>query len=123
MEYESKVKTKIRNLAKSKCANHCGNNGCILEPDGQETCRYDREGSVGHIRCLYFEHCVLPADELLDREYWSELTGDRQNVENVTKCSCGERFIKRSNRHKYCDDCAKRKARDRNREHMRKQRS
>lgn len=67
---------------------------------------------------------MIPADPMLETEYWAVLTGDRSQVaENVDNClRCGERFVKRSNRHQYCDRCAAIRKRDADRESKRKQR-
>lgn len=117
------VKEQIKKLARKQCAGHTEYGECLYYPDGETSCRLFRDGFIGHTRCSYFEHFCLPGSPIIEAQFWRELTGYHPEAQNMATCSCGTKFIKRSNRHKFCDGCSAMRKRDSNRESMRKTRS
>lgn len=80
-----------------QCCNNVGGN-CLLLDDGWEPCVCVQ--SISRLLvCKYFRAAVLP----LDRELETALL-----YKNKSKryCRCGALFLPRSNRGKYCPDCA-----------------
>ena len=80
-----------------QCCNNVGGN-CLLLDDGWEPCVCVQSISRSLV-CKYFRAAVLP----LDRELETALL-----YKNKSKryCRCGALFLPRSNRGKYCTDCA-----------------
>lgn len=115
---------RLQSFIRANCSAFCAPDGCLREPYGEPICKYFYSTPWRYDRCMWAERAVIPADPMLETEYWAVLTGNRsQAVENIDKCSrCGERFVKRSNRHQYCDRCAAIRKRDSDRESKRKQR-
>jgi hypothetical protein len=97
-------------LARSTCANHNGDDGTCYVLD--EPCQ--------PMRCVYFQNAVLETDEALKRRYWSQFGAVYGNVKTCTACS--GTFERKSNRQKYCPDCAADRKRTRSREGMAKNR-
>ncbi|WP_199925469.1 hypothetical protein [Paenibacillus bouchesdurhonensis] len=105
---------RIKTLARNQCANFCGSNGCRIEPNGQPRCNFYRDDpqaapfiEAGTIRCLYFEHAVLPVDLALSDAYYAA------DSEPGAKCvTCGLPFARRSNRQRYCPSCAQARRRE-----------
>lgn len=118
------VLIRVRRQAAKSCANFTGKDGCLIEPDGSPLCTYFTDARhIGHRRCQWYERCVLVQDPALEAVYWAEVTGDgAPAAESIAKCRCGERFVRRSNRQKYCSRCAAKSKRDRSRESMRRRR-
>ena len=78
------------------CCNYDGGN-CILLDDGEE-CVCPQSISYSLI-CRWFRAAVLPLDE--------SLCAALLHRENMKKCVlCGGWYIPKSNRAKYCPDCA-----------------
>jgi Cysteine-rich VLP len=113
----------VRKCVEKYCANYAGG-VCILH---ESPCDY--YGKYGHsVSCDYFEQVVLPNEPLLQKAYEEAhgiINAEKEAVKyNVGKCAkCGEAFIKRSNRAKYCGACRAVKQREHNRNYMRKKRS
>jgi hypothetical protein len=124
---EIDLKRKVQSLVKESCANYDTDGLCLLEgPDGCRVCRYWRSNGHERNRCRYFETAVLPADPSLENEYRRELDALSSIAETITthRCArCGDTFVKRSNRAKFCDDCRAIVRRDQKREHARKRRA
>jgi Cysteine-rich VLP len=125
---EIDIKRKVQSLVKDACANYDADGLCLLEtgPDGCRVCRYFRANGHERNRCRYFETAVLPADPALENEYRRELDALSSIVATTPthRCArCGDPFVKRSNRAKYCDDCRRLAHRDQKREHARKRRA
>lgn len=125
---EIDVKRKIQALVRDSCANYDADGLCLLEtsPDGCRTCRYWRSNGYEYNRCHYFETAVLPADQALENEYRRGLDALYGIVGTTPthRCArCGDTFVRRSNRAKYCDDCKEIVRRTQKREHARKRRA
>ena len=85
----------VRRLVHSCCNHQDGN--CLLLDDGEE-CVCPQSISYSLI-CRWFRAAVLPLDE--------SLCAALLYRENMKKCVlCGGRYIPKSNRAKYCPDCA-----------------
>jgi Cysteine-rich VLP len=121
------IKRKIQAHVKSHCANYDTDGLCLLEgPDGCRTCGYFRSTDYAYNRCRYFETAVLPADPALESEYrrgLDVLYGIVATTPTHRCARCGDAFVKRSNRAKFCDDCRAIVHRDQKREHARKRRA
>lgn len=92
----------VRSLARSSCANHSNihiKDGCLVELDGNLTCRYFRDNGE-HARCRYFESSVLPSDTGLEARYFG---GTKSNL--VRCAMCHKDYVRTSNRQRYCTDC------------------
>ena len=87
---------RVQGLTCQCCNNDKGN--CLLLDNGWEPCVCVQSISRSLI-CKYFRAAVLP----LDRELETALL-----YKNKSKhcCRCGALFLPRSNRGKYCPDCA-----------------
>jgi hypothetical protein len=113
----------VLRLVKSHCANFV-QGGCILT-DSQ--CGYFKPNG-GNISCDYFEQAVLPNEPLLEQAYRTQHgithNEDKPVKQNVGNCkTCGDLFVKGSNRALYCTHCKAVKERGQNRNYMRKARS
>ena len=85
----------VRRLVHSCCNYQDGN--CLLLDDGEE-CVCVQSISYSLI-CRWFRAAVLPLDE--------SLCAALLHRENMKKCVlCGSWYIPKSNRAKYCPDCA-----------------
>ena len=80
-----------------ECCNYCDGN-CLLLDDGEEcVCAQ----SISYLLlCRWFRAAVLPLDGAL----YAEIIQSRDNVKRCTVC--GAAFTPKSNRAKYCPDCA-----------------
>ncbi|MFD0675290.1 MULTISPECIES: cysteine-rich VLP protein [unclassified Paenibacillus] len=96
------LQREIRKLASSSCANFADKDRCLIEPDGQLTCRYFRENAE-EARCRYFESSVLPADTALEARYYG---GSKRNV--IRCAMCHKEYVRTSNRQRYCIGCRER---------------
>lgn len=102
----------VQRLVHSCCNYDRGN--CLLLDDGEE-CVCPQSISYSLI-CRWFRAAVLPLDESLCAAllYW----------EDMKKCVlCGGRYIPKSNRAKYCPDCAEQERRRKTRERVRRHRA
>jgi len=83
-------------LIKKLCANYDDGN-CLLLDDG-ESCVCVQSISYS-LLCKYFRNAVLPAEPSLE----AEILGTHPD-----RCvSCGAPIVRRGNRKKYCEKCAK----------------
>ena len=94
-----------------ECCNYCDGN-CLLLDDGEE-CVCVQSISYS-LLCRWFRAAVLPLDGAL----YAEII---QSRDNVKRCAvCGAAFTPKSNRAKYCPDCAVRMRRKQEAERQRK---
>ena len=97
-------------LAKKNCCN-CYDGFCVLFDTPCPQC------ITRSLICKWFIQAVLPADTPL----YVEITGDNRNTRLCEKC--GEPFVSRSNRAKYCKACASAVRKQKQREYVRKMRA
>ncbi|WP_302549860.1 cysteine-rich VLP domain-containing protein [uncultured Anaerotruncus sp.] len=85
-------------LIRKTCCNYNGGN-CLLLDDGEEcVCPQTISYSVC---CKWFRWAVLPQDKALEAGIFRSAS--------VKRCAeCGAAFVPRSNRAKYCPECAAR---------------
>ena len=102
----------VKKMTRAACANNdCGN--CLLLDDG-ETCVCVQSISYS-LLCRWFTVAVLPLDKGLEAALFHR--ADRK------RCTeCGGYFLPKSNRGKYCRDCAGRMKRIKAAQRKRKQR-
>ena len=94
-----------------ECCNYCDGN-CLLLDDGEE-CVCVQSISYS-LLCRWFRAAVLPLDGAL----YAEII---QSRDIVKRCAvCGAAFTPKSNRAKYCPDCAVRMRRKQEAERQRK---
>ena len=94
-----------------ECCNYCDGN-CLLLDDGEE-CVCVQSISYS-LLCRWFRAAVLPLDAAL----YAEISKSRDEVK---RCAvCGAVFTPKSNRAKYCSDCAVRMRRKQEAERQRK---
>ena len=94
-----------------ECCNYCDGN-CLLLDDGEE-CVCVQSISYA-LLCRWFRAAVLPLDGAL----YAEII---QSRDSVKRCAvCGTAFTPKSNRAKYCPDCAVRMRRKQEAERQRK---
>ena len=94
-----------------ECCNYCDGN-CLLLDDGEE-CVCVQSISYS-LLCRWFRAAVLPLDGAL----YAEII---QSRDSVKRCAvCGATFTPKSNRAKYCPDCAVRMRRKQEAERQRK---
>lgn len=99
-------------LIRKTCCNY-NNGNCIALDDGEE-CVCVQSISYS-LLCKWFLNAVLPADKALCAEIMGE---------TVKRCAvCGAAFVPRSNRAKYCENCARKVHRRQKNESDRKNRS
>ena len=102
----------VQRLGHSYCNYDRGN--CLLLDDGEE-CVCPQSISYSLI-CRWFRAAVLPLDE--------SLCAALLYREDMKKCVlCGGRYIPKSNRAKYCPDCAEQDRRRKTRERVRRHRA
>ena len=89
---------KANRLIKNLCANYLDGN-CLLLDDG-EPCVCVQSISYS-LMCNYFRKAVLPAEPKLEAEILNN------NPDAVCEI-CGIPIDKKSNRQKYCSECARR---------------
>lgn len=92
----AKQQRKVNALIKSDCSNYY--DGTCLELDDGESVGCVQAHSSS-LCCTYFQNAVLPMDEALEAEILQD---------HSVKCCevCGQMFVPKSNRAKYCPDCA-----------------
>ena len=91
-----KQRQKANALIKRLCANY-DEGDCLLLDDG-EPCVCVQSISYS-LLCKYFRNAVIPAEPMLE----AEILGTHPD-----RCvSCGAPIIKRNNKKKYCERCAK----------------
>ena len=93
-----------------ECCNYCDGN-CLLLDDGEE-CVCVQSISYS-LLCRWFRAAVLPLDAAL----YAEISKSREEVKRCTVC--GADFVPKSNRAKYCPDCAARVRRKKEAERQR----
>ena len=93
-----------------ECCNYCDGN-CLLLDDGEE-CVCVQSISYS-LLCRWFRAAVLPLDAAL----CAEISKSREEVKCCTVC--GAAFVPKSNRAKYCPDCAARVRRKKEAERQR----
>ena len=86
----------VQRLVHECCNNDNGN--CLLLDNGWEPCICVQSISRSLV-CKYFRAAVLPLDRDLE-------TALRYKKKSKPSCRCGALFRPRSNRGKYCPDCA-----------------
>jgi len=100
-------------LIRKTCCN-CDNGNCLLLDDG-EPCVCPQTISYS-VCCKWFRWAVLPGDPALEAEIFQSDT--------VKRCAeCGQAFVSKSKRAKYCPDCAGKVHRRQKTESERKRRS
>ena len=93
-----------------ECCNYCDGN-CLLLDDGEE-CVCVQSISYS-LLCRWFRAAVLPLDAAL----CAEISKSRDEVKRCVEC--GAVFTPKSNRAKYCPDCAARVRRKKEAERQR----
>lgn len=102
----------VRRLVHECCNYQKGN--CLLLDDGEE-CVCVQSISYSLI-CKWFRAAILPLD--------GELCAALLHREDMKKCVlCGSGFLPKSNRAKYCPDCAEQERRRKTRERVRRHRA
>lgn len=93
----ARQRTSVNALIKKECCNYFEGN-CLLLDDGEANCC--PQMITYSLWCQYFRRAVLPLKPKLEESiYYPNKT--------VIKCTeCGKSFVKHSNSHKYCDNCA-----------------
>ena len=100
-------------LIRRECCN-CEDGNCIVLDDG-DTCTCPQTVSFS-VCCKWFRWAVLPLDGTLEAEIFRD--------KDLKRCAvCGGVFVPKSNRGKYCPDCAARVHRRQKTESERKRRS
>ena len=100
-------------LIRRECCN-CEDGNCIVLDDG-DTCTCPQMVSFS-VCCKWFRWAVLPLDGTLEAEIY--------RGRDLKRCAvCGGVFVPKSNRGKYCPDCAARVHRRQKTESERKRRS
>lgn len=107
-----KLHRAVNALIKSDCANYYEGNCLVL--DGLEPVECPQKQNY-ELCCTYFQNTVLPLDEALEAEIFQD--------NSVKYCEvCGAPFVPKSNRMKYCPECASEVHRKQKTEHERKRR-
>ena len=100
-------------LIRRECCNYEDGN-CMLLDDG-DTCTCPQTVSFS-VCCKWFRWAVLPLDGTLEAEIFRD--------KELKRCAvCGRVFVPKSNRAKYCPDCAARVHRRQKTESERRRRS
>lgn len=71
----------LRKLAK-ECSNFSGKDRCLLELDGELTCRFYRDDAE-NARCKWFEQAVLVTDVTLEKRYLERLREVGKDVQGA----------------------------------------
>ena len=100
-------------LIRRECCN-CGGGNCFALDDG-DTCTCPQMITFS-VCCKWFRWAVLPLDRTLEAEIYRDCALKRCSV-------CGKPYVPKSNRAKYCPDCAARVHRRQKTESERKRRS
>ena len=106
------MKSETMRLVEKACANY-GDGHCLIM---DRACIYEND-TANIRRCSYYEQAVLPAEPTIEARYYAL----RGKTDNKPRCEqCGDPFERKSNRQKYCVECAveirKQKQRNYNRE-------
>lgn len=101
---------RVYKLARERCCN-CYSGFCVLLDTPCPQC------ITRSLICKWFKQAVLPADVPL----YVELTGNRGKSKPCAVC--GELFLPRSNRSKYCNACAAAVRAQKQRDYVRKMRA
>ena len=106
-------KRRASGLIRRECCN-CEDGNCLALDDG-DTCACPQMISFS-VCCKWFRWAVLPLDRTLEAEIYRD--------RDLKRCAeCGGVFVPKSNRGKYCPDCAARVHRRQKTESERKRRS
>lgn len=85
-----------KKLIRESCCNY-DNGNCLALDDG-EACVCPQSISYS-VSCKWFRWAVLPQDKALEAEIFSTC--------DLKRCAeCGQAFVPKSNRAKYCESCA-----------------
>lgn len=108
---DEKQFSRAKKLIRRLCANYDGGN-CLLLDDGEaQPCPQLISYSL---LCRYFRAAVLPGD----RELYGQVMGGPARMK---RCAvCGQLFYPGGNRARYCAVCARKEARRRTRERVRR---
>ena len=91
-------KRRASGLIRRECCN-CEDGNCLALDDG-DTCACPQMISFS-VCCKWFRWAVLPLDRTLEAEIYRD--------RDLKRCAeCGGVFVPKSNRGKYCPDCAAR---------------
>ena len=106
-------KKQAASLIRRECC-CCEDGNCIVLDDG-DACTCPQTASFS-VCCKWFRWAVLPLDGTLEAEIFRD--------KDLKRCAvCGGVFVPKSNRAKYCPDCAARVHRRQKTESERKRRS
>ena len=106
-------KRRASGLIRRECCN-CEDGNCLALDDG-DTCACPQMITFS-VCCKWFRWAVLPLDGTLEAEIYRD--------RDLKRCAeCGGMFVPKSNRGKYCPDCAARVHRRQKTESERKRRS
>jgi hypothetical protein len=104
---------RANSLIRRECCN-CDGGNCLALDDG-DTCACPQMITFS-VCCKWFRRAVLPLDGTLEAEIYRD--------RDLKRCAeCGGMFVPKSNRGKYCPDCAARVHRRQKTESERKRRS
>ena len=104
---------RANSLIRRECCN-CDSGNCLALDDG-DTCSCPQMITFS-VCCKWFRWAVLPLDGTLEAEIYRD--------RDLKRCAeCGGMFVPKSNRGKYCPDCAARVHRRQKTESERKRRS
>lgn len=93
---------RVKVLVHKRCCNY-DDGGCLLLD--WPFCNVCPQCHSNSLCCKWFRNAVLPNDPLLE----AEILG---NTNIIKHChSCGRQFVPKSNRAKYCNECAIKKKR------------
>ncbi len=100
-------------LIRRECCNCDGGNCLALDDGDTSACPQMITFSVC---CKWFRWAVLPQDKALEAEIFRSVS--------VKRCAeCGAAFVPRSNRAKYCPNCARQEKRKKTRDRVRRHRA
>lgn len=104
---------RANSLIRRECCN-CDSGNCLALDDG-DTCSCPQMITFS-VCCKWFRWAVLPLDRTLEAEIYRDCALKRCSV-------CGKPYVPKSNRGKYCPNCAARVHRRQKTESERKRRS
>jgi hypothetical protein len=85
-----------KKLIRESCCNYAGGNCLVMENEESTLCPQSMSHSVS---CKWFRWAVLPQNKALEAEIFQ--------IDHLKRCAeCGQAFVPKSNRAKYCESCA-----------------
>lgn len=122
------LQRRIHSHAKSNCANHTGDDGCIMAQHGKCVLSFEADRVTANV-CPYYMRSVGESNVKLFDEYLRffpvdyPIKSSDYGMDKDQCAKCGEDYVRNSNRQIYCKECSAEIRRNKERERQAKRRA